>query len=202
MVSLHTVARGPVFVSTVVSYLLAYNVDDAMDNDNVATALSAQIQISIGLIGTARKPSVEEIVLAKRWGITPEEPQKTIQATMQRGSRTMLHPSLSRQYKTNDRNLCYHCLAHPAFSDTIFAIMVPRRGNRCACVYATDFGLAKSFPMASRSEAKETLSLLFARKGILPTCICDNAKEMVQGKYYQKFKDAACHLKQLESYNS
>ena len=51
-----TVARGPVFVSAVVLYSLAYNAADVMDNDNLATALEAQIQISIVLIGTVREP--------------------------------------------------------------------------------------------------------------------------------------------------
>ena len=54
--------------------------------------------------------------------------------------------------------------------------------------------------MASRSEAHETLSLLFVRDGVPLTCICDNAKELVQGKFHQKLKEAACHLKQLEPY--
>ena len=40
-------ARGPVFVSAVVLYSLAYDAADVMDNDNLATALEAQIQISI-----------------------------------------------------------------------------------------------------------------------------------------------------------
>ena len=82
----------------------------------------------------------------------------------------------------------------------IFASTVPRKGNRCAQVYATDFGWARAFPMASRSEAHETLSLLFVRDGVPLTCICDNAKELVQGKFHQKLKEAACHLKQLEPY--
>ena len=88
-----TAARGPIFVSTVVLYSLAYDASDVMDNDNLATALESQIQISMVLIGTVRKPSVEPIILAKRWGITPEKAEKTIQATTQRGSRTMLNPS-------------------------------------------------------------------------------------------------------------
>ena len=77
-------------------YSLAYNVTDVMDYKNLATALESQIQISVVLIGTVRKPSVVPVVLVKRWGIAPEKSQKTIQATMQRGIRTMLHPSLSR----------------------------------------------------------------------------------------------------------
>ena len=97
----------------------------------------------------------------------------------------------------NYLNLCYHCLAHPVFSDMMFASTVSRRGNRCAQVYATDFGWARAFPMASRSEAHETLFLLFARDEVLSVFICNNAKELVQGKFNQKLKDVACHLKQL-----
>ena len=91
-----TTARGPVFVSAVVSYSLTYNAADVMDNDNLVSALEAQIQLSIALIGMIRKPSIDTIVLAKRWDITPEKAQKTIQAKTQRGISTMLHPLLSR----------------------------------------------------------------------------------------------------------
>ena len=73
-----TAERRPVFVSTVVSYSLANDATDVMDNNNLATALKAQIQISIVLIGTVRKPPIDPIVLAKRWGITLEKAQKTI----------------------------------------------------------------------------------------------------------------------------
>ena len=97
-----TAARGPVLVSAVVSYSLAYDAADVMDNDNLATALEAQIQIIIALIGMVRKPSKDPIVLAKRWGITSEKAQKVIKATAQRGIRTMLHPLLSSQFRTND----------------------------------------------------------------------------------------------------
>ena len=108
----------------------------------------------------------------------------------------------------------------------MLASTVSRRSNRCACVYATDYGWARAFPMASRYEAHKILSLLFARDdvppicicdnakemiqgklsllfardGVLPVCICDNAKEMIQGKFYQKLKNAACHLKHLDTY--
>ena len=51
-----------------------------------------------------------------------------------------------------------------------------------------------------RSEAHETLSLLFARDCVPPANIHDDAQEIVQGKFYQKLKEAACPLKQLEPY--
>ena len=54
-----------VLVSTVVSYSLAYDATDVMDNHNLVTALEPQIQISIVLIGMVRKPSVEPIISTK-----------------------------------------------------------------------------------------------------------------------------------------
>ena len=61
-----TVTRGSEYVSIVISYSLAYDAANVMDNDNLVTTLSAQIQISIVMISMVRKPSGEPIVLAKR----------------------------------------------------------------------------------------------------------------------------------------
>ena len=132
--------RGPVFVSGVVLYSLDYDAPDVMDNDNLTFSLEAQIQISIALIGTVKKTSIDTIVLAKRWGITPEKAQKIIWATTQRKIRTMLHPLFSRWFRSNDQNTVNHCLAHHVFSDTMFASRVSPGGNRFEQVYATDFG--------------------------------------------------------------
>ena len=52
------------FVIAVISYSLVYDAIDGMDNDNLAIALSTQIQVRIALIGTVRKQSVGPIVLA------------------------------------------------------------------------------------------------------------------------------------------
>ena len=69
--------RGPIYVSAVITYSQAYDATNVINDNNVATALSAQTQIIIALIGMFKKPSVQPIVLAKRWGITPEKTQKT-----------------------------------------------------------------------------------------------------------------------------
>ena len=78
------VTRRPVYFITVNLYLLVYDATDVTDNDNLATGLSTQIQISVAQICMVRKPTIEPIVLAKQWGVTPEKAQKTIQATTQR----------------------------------------------------------------------------------------------------------------------
>ena len=91
-----TVARGPVYVSSVILYPLAYDATDVLDNHNLEIALSAQIQITIAMIGMVRRPSVEPIFLAKIWNSTSEKVQKTIETTVQRRIRTMLYSLLLR----------------------------------------------------------------------------------------------------------
>ena len=80
-------AIGPVFLSAVVSYSLAYDAKNVMDNDNLTYALEALIQISIALVGTVRKPSTEAVVLAKAWGIIPEKPKRLSKPQLRKGSR-------------------------------------------------------------------------------------------------------------------
>ena len=58
--------RGSVYVSAVISYSLTHAAADVMDNDDLVTAMSAQIQIRVVLIGMVRKPSLEPKVLSKR----------------------------------------------------------------------------------------------------------------------------------------
>ena len=126
--------------------------------------------------------------------------RKLYTSSMQRGIRTMLLSLLSRQFRMNDHNLCYHHLAHPVFSDTMFSSTVFRRGSKCVQVYATDCEWARAFPIASRSKVQKTLLLLFVRDGVPPACICDSANRMIEGKFHQKLNDATCHLKWLEPY--
>ena len=70
------------------SYLILIGIYtiDVMNDDNHAAELSAQIQVSIALIG-------KSIVLAKRGGTTLNKVKKIIKATTQRGILTMLHHS-------------------------------------------------------------------------------------------------------------
>ena len=49
-----TVTRGPVFVSSVILYSLAYDATDAINNHILANALLAQINISIVLISMVK----------------------------------------------------------------------------------------------------------------------------------------------------
>ena len=83
------------------------------------------------------------------------------------------------------------------FSGTMFTRTEFRRSSRSTKLYSINFGYARAFPMTSRSEAHKTLLVLFTWEGDAPACICVNVLEMIQDKFYQKVKDAACQLSWL-----
>ena len=101
----------------------------------------------------------------------------------------MLHHLLSRQFRSNIITTCW-----------IQCFLTPFLPMQCPAGHAADFDWVRAHPMASRSEAKETFLLLFAKDGVSSSCICNNVKEMIQGKIYQKPQNTFCQLKQLESY--
>ena len=69
-----------------------------------------------------------------------------------------------------------------------------------AQIFATNIGCSCLFPMKLRSEAHIVLSLLFQQDEVPLIVICDDAKEMVLGKFNRKLKETWCHLKQVEPF--
>ena len=51
------------------------------------------------------KTGIEAQSLVKKWGIGLDAAKRTLKKTTQRGVRTVLHPSLSRRFRTNDRQM-------------------------------------------------------------------------------------------------
>jgi hypothetical protein len=62
---------------------------------------------------------VDAATLAKNWGIGIEAAKRTRLVTTQRGIRRMIHPSLTKQKKTNDRQIRYRRLSVTMFTDTM-----------------------------------------------------------------------------------
>ncbi len=116
----------------------SYFVVDATDDDNFGIYLESFVQIS--LTSTSRKAAVDHHKLAKHWGIHPDCAKATIQCTTQRGVHTIANPALSRRFRTNDCMLRYRRLRHRVFTYTMFSNTYLRRNNKCAQVFASDFG--------------------------------------------------------------
>jgi len=156
------------------------------------------MEMELAAMSTARAPRLTPEILAKRFGIGLEKAQKTIEQTTQRGFRTVLHPSLSRRYRTNDRQLRYRRLSTTMFTDTMLCKTLSRRGNRYAQVFYDPTGWKRAFPMKKKSEAHEALTMLFQRDGVPAVLMMDGSKEQTKGLFDKKAKEADVHTKQIE----
>lgn len=158
---------------------------------------------NVGVIATSnRRYSVDAKSLARNWSIGLETAQRTIDATTQRGVRTILHPTLLQSFRTNDRQLCYRRIAHDLFTDTLEATTTSWfRQSKYAQVFASSFGWVRIYPLKKKSEAHEALSLLAQRDGIPPTLIMDGSKEQTLGLFRKKAREMGCCIKQTEPYS-
>jgi hypothetical protein len=164
--------------------------DSIVDKRHLSSLHRESVSTDFGLaLQRMAKPqySIQPMVLAKNWNIGLKTAQQTLDATLQRGVRTTLHPTLLRRFRTNDRQLRYRRLAHDMFTDTLKAgVSSWFRLNRYAQVFATRFGWVRVFPMQKKSQAHEALSLLVQRDGVPPVMIMDGSKEQTMGKFRQK----------------
>ena len=97
--------------------------------------------------------------------------------------------------------LRYPRLPHPVFTDTLKAGTKLKRGNVYGQAYCTQFGWSRCHPMTHKSDAHETLSLLFKRDGVPPKIVADNSKEQSLGKFAKKCREADCHLVNTEPHS-
>ena len=140
----------------------ANRVDEEVSNSDYKflTALSNTVQVNA--VGTTRQSSIDPNDLVKRWKISPKSARQTVKHTTCRMKRTVLHPTLSRRFRTNDRALRYRRVSHDVYGDTMFAKTTSwQRKNKCAQVFGTRFGWARAYPMQSKGDAHEALSSLF-----------------------------------------
>ena len=145
---------------------------------------------------STRKPRVDASKLARNWGIGLEAATKTVRVTTQRGSRTTLHPSLTRRAKTNDRHIRYRRLSRNLYGDLLESKCVSRRMNKYAHIFAADNGWCRAYGLKKKSEAPEALSILFSRDGVPPAMIVDGGRELISNEYKKLVRDAGSEHRQ------
>jgi hypothetical protein len=69
----------------------------------------------------------------------------------------MIHPSLTKRYKNNDRQLLYFRLPVTMLTDTMYSTILSRQQNKAAQIFYTDFGFVREFPKKNESEVHEAL---------------------------------------------
>jgi hypothetical protein len=144
------------------------------------------------------KAGIDSATLAKNWGIGIEAAKRTRLVTTQRGIRRMIHPSFTKRYKKNYRQLRYCRLPVTMYTETMYSTILSRQKNKAAQIFCTDFGFVRAFPLKKEKEAHEALSLLFHRDGVPSVMVVDGAKAQIEGEFRRKLRDAGCHIKQTE----
>jgi hypothetical protein len=144
------------------------------------------------------KGGIDAATLANNWRIGIEATKRTRLVTTQRGIRKMVHPGLTKRYKTHDMQLIYRLSPVTMYTDTMYSTILSRQMNKAAQIFCTDFGCVRAFPMKEENESHEDLSLLFHRDGFPNVMVIDGAKAQVEGEFRRKLRDAGCHIKQTE----
>jgi hypothetical protein len=152
----------------------------------------------LGEIGMRYKAGADASTLAKNWGIGIQAAKRTRLVTTQRGIIRIVHPILTKQYKTNDRQLQYRLLSVILYTKTMYSTILSRQDNKAAQILCTDFGVVRAFPIKNEIEAHDALSLLFHRYGVPNVMIMDGPRAQVEGQFRRKLNDAGCHIKKTE----
>ena len=112
---------------------LQYDAADITDDDNFGATLEATWQVmlvrtnltpetyDVCCVHTGkRQGTADYVTLAHRWQIPLHKAKHTVERITQHGVCTVLHPTLSRCFPTNDRMLRYHRLPCNLYSNTMF----------------------------------------------------------------------------------
>jgi hypothetical protein len=148
-----------------------------------------------------RKGTVSAQDLARRWHISLEIANKTIDSTSQNGVRDFAHMKGSRRLRHLTQQLAYRPLNAICYTDTMISA-IPSLHNKynCAQIYVTDFQWTKVYPMRSKGEAPTTLDLLHNRYGCFREMIPDNAKELTSHAFNDKLRRAGTVIRPIEAY--
>jgi hypothetical protein len=143
---------------------------------------------------------VDAATLANNWGVGIEADKRNHLVTTQREIIWMIHPSLTNQYKTNDRQLRDHSLPATMFTYTIYSTLISRQQQKAAQIFCTDFGFVRAFPMKLESEAHEALCLLFHRDLVPNVMVMDGAKAHTDSEFTSKLHYEGYQINQTEAH--
>jgi hypothetical protein len=160
--------------------------------------ITTNLNVSLVKYEIRDKAEVDAATLANNWGIGIEEAKRTRLVTNQRRIRRIIHPSMTKRYKKNDRQLRYRRLPVTMFTDTIYSTIPSRQHNKAAQILCTEFGFVREFPTKKDSEAHEALYLHFHRDGVPKAMVVDGAKAQVEGGFRRRLTYAGCHINQTE----
>jgi hypothetical protein len=159
---------------------------------------NSNLNISLVKSEMRDKAGIDAATLANNVGIDIEATKRTRLVATQRGIIIMVHSSLTKRNKTNDRHLRYRRLPVTIYTDTIYSTILSSQKNKAGQIFCNDFGFVRAFPLNKEKEAHDDLYLLFHRDGFPNVVVMDGSNAQVEGEFRRKLCDAGCHIKQTE----
>ena len=181
---------------------MANALNDRVALTKFATKLGVMIPDYEHVIGAVHHDKPKGITperLAKVFRIDEATAKRTIGVTSQKVKR-IRHPTLDKEFSTNDRVLRYRRIKDHFFMDTLLAkknVGTSRRGNTCMQLFVTDKGYVFVVAMKRRSEVHKAVKLFMKRIGIPDAIIGDGAKEFL-GATKKVCNEYGTTLRQLE----
>ena len=157
-------------------------------------------ELMISSINAESTTSVSPEHLSKIWRIDIPTARKTLDITTQHRTHVD-NPTLSRNYNSNDRMLCYKRIAEYFFSDTFFATSKSgksTRGNTCCQLFVTDKGYLYIVPMRRRSDVLQAFKQFAKDLGAPDAIIVDMSGEQTTNDLRRFCNDIGTKLKALE----
>ena len=114
--------------------------------------------------------------------------------TVQRAVQSCLNLTLGRRYLTNDQNLHYKHMPDPIYSNALKYGIVSKLGNKDVQACFSSYVWSRCHPMAQKSEAYDTLSLMFNLDGVPPNMIVEKSKDKSVGAFAGKCRESEFHL--------
>ncbi len=138
------------------------------------------------------KLAIDSNTLAWHWGIPLHKAKRTVKHNTRFGKRNIVNLTIVRRFCNNNHMLRYHRLHHNIFTNIMFASILSIQCNKCAQIFSSNFGWLPAYPMKTKGEAHDALSLMFQHEGVPPLMVIDGLKEQTLGKFHQKLRDSDC----------
>ena len=121
------------------------NISSTLEPDIFADALIHKHRISS--VTSKERQTMSAARLAAAWNIGLDAAKRTLEKTTQRGVCAVANPSISRHFRTNDRQLRYRRLKTNIFTDTMFSSVKSSQNHTCAQVFCNDLQWTAVYPI-------------------------------------------------------
>jgi hypothetical protein len=87
------------------------------------------------------------------------------------------------------------------FTDMMFSSVKSSRENTCEQIYCNDLQWTAIYPIKSKGEVHLSLSSFLSTQGAPDLLRTDGVKELTEGKFRRKAREAGVHCKEVEPYS-